>query len=209
MTLVELLVTIAILALLVTLAVPALQNGLRMGYQSKATANLRQIGMAVFAYAGEHDQTLPGPLWPGQVPQLDPKRGGRLVRELAPWLNLEIKPAPYVASFFIPPAYRKNAPAGVREENWRTYVVNMRVATDSGLINPWGSQVLNPMTQPLRTPQIPNPSQIWAMTDADQQHPHVADASWKLSTPAKPIHGKHRITLFFDGSVARMAATDF
>lgn len=210
-TLLELLVVIAIIGVLAGIALPVYQSAQKEGDEVRAVANLKQIGTALALYTADNDQKLPGPLWPGQIPQinLDPNRAGRLVLKLAPWLGLETTGSPYIVDLFIPPAYRKAPPVGSTVENWRTYVVNMRVNTGTEIINPWGSQVLNPMTQPLRLAQIPQPSQTWAMTDADQTHPHVAGASWRAFTPVRPVHGKQRITLFFDSRVARVPVEDF
>ena len=58
-TLIELLVVIAIIALLLAILMPALQ---RVKDQAKATrclANLKQIGLAMHAYAGDYDYLLP------------------------------------------------------------------------------------------------------------------------------------------------------
>jgi len=212
-TLLELLVVVAIIGVLAAVALPVYQSAQKEGDEVQAVSNLKQIGTALALYSIENDQKFPGPLWPGQVPQLDPSRAGRLVRELAPWLGLQNVGNPYIVDLFVPPAYRKAPPVGTLEQNWRTYIVNMRVniLVENGTetINPWGSLVLNPTTQPLRVVQIPQPSQTWAVTDADQTHPHVASASWRASTPVRPIHGKDRITLFFDGRVSRVPAENF
>ncbi len=60
-TLVELLVTVAIVAVLAALAVPWTVQAIRKGRQAATSSNLRQIGIAMIAYAGDHEGTLPGP----------------------------------------------------------------------------------------------------------------------------------------------------
>jgi prepilin-type N-terminal cleavage/methylation domain-containing protein/prepilin-type processing-associated H-X9-DG protein len=58
-TLVELLVVIAIVALLAVLLFPAV-NGLRERAQAtKCLSNLRQLGVVLTTYLGDHDQTMP------------------------------------------------------------------------------------------------------------------------------------------------------
>ncbi len=58
-TLVELIVVIAIVALLAALAFPALRGMFERGNQTESASNLRQIGVALQAYASEHDQYFP------------------------------------------------------------------------------------------------------------------------------------------------------
>lgn len=54
-SLVELLVSIAIIALLIALAVPALRRARLAGQQAACTSNLRQMGVALNAYAVENE----------------------------------------------------------------------------------------------------------------------------------------------------------
>ncbi|WP_428938075.1 prepilin-type N-terminal cleavage/methylation domain-containing protein [Fontivita pretiosa] len=58
-TLVELLVVIGIIAVLISVLLPALNRARENGYQIKCMANLRQIGTALFIYAGENKGSLP------------------------------------------------------------------------------------------------------------------------------------------------------
>lgn len=58
-TLVELLVVVGIIALLIGLLVPAIASARERATTVKCTANLRQIGTAVHAFAASHDNRLP------------------------------------------------------------------------------------------------------------------------------------------------------
>ncbi len=58
-TLVELLVVMAIIALLLGLSQPALQNAIYNAQSTKCAANLRSIGSAVNLYATDNNNTLP------------------------------------------------------------------------------------------------------------------------------------------------------
>jgi prepilin-type N-terminal cleavage/methylation domain-containing protein len=58
-TLIELLAAIAILALLAALLSPAVQHGLLAGRRAACASNMRQIGLALHAYAHDHDGRLP------------------------------------------------------------------------------------------------------------------------------------------------------
>jgi prepilin-type N-terminal cleavage/methylation domain-containing protein len=58
-TLIELLVVIAIIALLMAILMPALQRVKNQAKQTRCLANLKQIGLAMHAYAGDYDYLLP------------------------------------------------------------------------------------------------------------------------------------------------------
>jgi prepilin-type N-terminal cleavage/methylation domain-containing protein len=59
-TLVELLVVIAIIGILVALLLPTLERSKLSAQRSVCMSNLKQIGVAVKLYVGDHDDTLPG-----------------------------------------------------------------------------------------------------------------------------------------------------
>lgn len=57
-TLLELLITIGIIAILASLLLPSLAKARAKGESASCTGNLRQIGMAVMQYAGDHNDFL-------------------------------------------------------------------------------------------------------------------------------------------------------
>ncbi len=64
-TLIELLVVIAIIAVLAALLLTALRQGTASARRTACISNLRQIGAAIFAYAGDNDGLIPyGPKAP-------------------------------------------------------------------------------------------------------------------------------------------------
>ena len=58
-TLIELLTVVSIMAILGTIAKPALQSAMTSAQMAKATANARSIGMGLRSYAGDHDGLYP------------------------------------------------------------------------------------------------------------------------------------------------------
>lgn len=196
-TLLELLVAAAILAILCALLIPAIEFARQQAQRAKSVSNLRQIGQSTYLYAAEAG-VFPGPLWPGQMPQLDPSRSGRLVREIAPYLGITIPATPQIVGLFVPPAYAR-APGAPTLENARTFVLNMAVSVNGVVVNPWGSLADATPGAPQRPSSVPGSA--WAMSDADRLHPRVKTAAWKTNTPLAPIHSPRRLALYFDGRV--------
>ena len=70
-TLVELLVVIAVIALLAAMLLPALSNARQSGRRTACASNLRQLGVALSIYAGENEGDFPVAnrtnRWPSQL----------------------------------------------------------------------------------------------------------------------------------------------
>jgi len=201
-TLLELLAVVAIFTALATLGLGVGGRALKEADKADSVARLRTLGSAIHLYAAEHDQVLPGPLWPGQVMLYDVARDGRLVRDLAEYLNIENKTQPYLVERMIPRAYRK-AMRGTKMEDARVYLMNTGVVIDGQTRQPFGSLTSSPVLPSMKLSALRSlPAQEnWMACEADQLHPYVATAPWKANTPARPVHDGRRALVRFDGSV--------
>lgn len=66
-TLIELLITVAVIAILAGMLLPAL-NAARMKAQTITCAgNMKQLGTAVFSYTDDNDDYMPSRLWPRET----------------------------------------------------------------------------------------------------------------------------------------------
>lgn len=204
-TLLELLVVIAIVGVLVALLMAALPQALFAAGRADSASRMRSMGQAIFTSVADRQGLLPGPLWPGQVLVYDDNPRGRLVSELADYLQVERRAEPYLVQRMIPRSYL----AAMRDRNLneaRVYVVNKAIDLDGETLAPFGA--LGAGDVPLKTPlplarfaQVPE-NERWMLAEADQRHPDVSTAPWSANTPPEPLHDNLRGLLRFDGSVA-------
>jgi prepilin-type N-terminal cleavage/methylation domain-containing protein/prepilin-type processing-associated H-X9-DG protein len=237
-SLIELLVVIAIIAVLASLLMPVLGRVRAKADDSKCVSNLRQIGVAINLYAGEHDDQLPGPMGGGVSRALVSSDTLQLIYHLQPYLDL---PKPTTTKVY-PEILRCPAAKGTAlggQANW--YDVTTMVAYSNNDL-PNGKKYLNDQTVMVASGSYTVPpfgrsspadarAGGWkrvqlteginlAKTDSNGNPPTLSmipaireidqtQKNWPWPTPPKPLHGDHQNVLFFDWHVGPVPASEF
>ena len=199
-TIVELLVVIAIVAVLAGLAVTAMPRLMERAAQADALAKTRTMGQAVLHYVPDHAGKLP-PLFPGQLLEYEPGRGGRIVTECTDYLGIKQAEGKYLVTSLMPRAYaRQTIPANTAQ--MRVWVMNGTVTNKDGITYPFGSVTTQgqPPTGNMTLAAVADVTSQWMISTADQEQPNVAAALWKANSPPKPPLGNVRAVFRFDGS---------
>lgn len=180
-TLVELLVVIAVIAILASLLLPALSSAKKRARAVQCLNNLKQIGAAVHMYANDHDNTL----------QLD-----ALIPGSATWasilftnVNLEQR------DMFVCPSYKPFA-----WENWLNVYGIRRDGPTNCVTGPNGIF--------LRVDCVNNPTEYLLVGDTTSQAQGGFTARqyyrFQVSSPLRMVHARHfgrANGLFLDGHV--------
>lgn len=219
-TLVELLVTVAVIGIMAGLLVPAVQRSRHSTLRSKDANNMRQIGAAILNYAGENNQQLPGPTPTGQqayyfgaMQVTTPYLG----YYLAPYLDC---PTPSDTSYthYICPQL-VSAGLKVVQPSSTAYMINYIVNYGTGDVPQdalgrralFGSTYYNPPVQPWRLPTLSAQSvslnSLWILCDVDRQctASTIRGCGWFSTLPATPVHGSYRNFLYADGHVESLS----
>jgi len=203
-TLIELLVVIAIIGLLAGMLLPVLNSAREKGRRVACLANLHQIGIAMLAYAGDHDNHTPTPDY-----NYDPPAGGRM---LVNWAKILIDGNYATAKIFLCPDDRRTpSGAGVHLCSYGMVVGqgnNAPTPTDGGA-NYWigGSRLTCPyltntdvaivaeFVSASVLPTIESLSPSWLTSPVDG---NVAVQPQSKHIPNNPMAGNY---LFVDGRV--------
>ena len=199
-TIIELLVVIALVAVLAALSMAALPGLMQRTDRADALAKTRTMGQAVLQYVPDHSGKLP-PLFPGQVLEYEPGRGGRIVTECAAYLGIDLSDVRYLVTSLMPLAYaRQKTPAN--PALMRGWVMNSRVTNNGTITNPFGSVTTQGQipTGNMNLSSLTDAMSQWMISTADQSHPIVASSPWRANAPPEPPLGKVRAVFRFDGS---------
>ena len=209
-TLTEMLVVIAVIAILVALLLPVLSAARERGRRVKCINNLKQTGIALQLYADDHADQLPGPIWQGFYEMYDNDNTRRLSYYLATYMG-QPAPSPVAQSNVLsrcPSAALHWVPA--TDPDPMSIHVPLSYLAASAVTNTETDVVSRPFGYPYASPpytkpdelpkhlrEIYNPSSSWAMIEADQQDA-VSIAGYYTHLPVTPAHGNIRNELFFD-----------
>ncbi len=203
-TLMELMVVVAIIAVLVALLMPGMAKMSRNAQGSHIASQMRQLGQAVFSYAGEHDGQLPGPLWDGQGFRYKATHPEALMTHLGSYLGVQNVDANWrIADQLMTPPQRAF---------WHK-INNDSAAflkiTVSGSVIPFGYSSGATVTTSMRLQSLVTPSETYMFREADQKASWVSISSgYYRQCPPAPLHGDYRYISYFDGSIRPVAVKE-
>lgn len=211
-TLTELMVVIAIIAILAGLLLPVVSRGKGYAWRAQCSNNLKQLGTVIQLYADDHGDHLPGPAWQGLYYVYDNSENVYLLYYIATYLGLP-KPSSAVVKADVavcPASQALMKPPGTLSTTLRqplSYIVSISVTNvaDDVVARPFGYPYhllpnggTNEATKQIK--EIRNPSTSWAIEDADQMNA-VSLAQYYSFLPQSPAHGTAREVIFFDWHV--------
>ncbi|PAW77901.1 MAG: hypothetical protein B9S32_09895 [Verrucomicrobia bacterium Tous-C9LFEB] len=214
-SLAELLVTVAIISILAALLLPALQKGRVAALKSKGAGNLRQTGVGILAYAGDHDGYFPGPCSFGTLPfyNWNAVPMGVLAGFIGPYLGSPdlLAARNYssymtVSSLVSPGLVAWNISTLQTNSLVPHYIQNNTLTNAGSAFRILGSVTTPWVQQPLKVMQLStfgDVSQVWILSDVDQQlnNPTVSASGWYGSLPPRPVYRDIRLRLYADGHV--------
>jgi prepilin-type N-terminal cleavage/methylation domain-containing protein len=221
-TLLELMVVIAIIAILAALLLPVLSAAKEKGRRVRCMNNFKQLSLGIQLYADDHADQLPGPVWQGFWEEYDNVDSKRLSYYIATYMGIAAPSATPQDNLFArcpsaPLHWTRPDPATppMSTDTPLSYIVSTSVTSIStGALSwpfgyPYASPPFNKKSNeaPKRMGDIASPSMSWAMTDADKDNAG-SHAAYFPFLPEAPSHGKIRNQIFFDWHITAVAAPE-
>lgn len=199
-TLVELLVTITIIGVLVSLGIVGFQKAIASAQRTKAASGLRQLGLATQNYVADNNGFLPGPTYYGVPVSYNTNDSRLLTTMLLPYTAITPKSGNQVLSFLEFPAEKKIRQKfpGQRPPVW---VTQYQAVDSSGqIVDPLGHLGTGFTNQPQKFAKLDKVSATWYLRDVDMQSTNTGAVDRNMQSPT-PWHGDVRLHLYFDGRV--------
>jgi len=208
-TMVELLITVAIIGILSALVLGGYKQSVGLANRAKCVGNLKAIGIAIAQYAGDNQGTLPGQC-DNSIRSTYRIKNNDLGAFLAPYWDLP--PADTVtrdAPALMCPAWKTVMQMSQGKCYWNPSRLKGFVNESSplGVYSPFGKG--QPDGLPMRMQviqQIPGfkATKQWMIQDFDQINASTVNMPEQA---AKPVHGNVRNVLFFDYHIESVPAS--
>jgi prepilin-type N-terminal cleavage/methylation domain-containing protein len=211
-TLIELLVVIGIIGVLAALLLPSLAGAKRKSQRSHCANTMKQVAVAIQAFADDHEDYLPGPIDVGVPINYTGGSSAVLTWFIAKYLDL---PAPSTIGSGKSVMAWPMVCAGYRVDDThsnttvlleRCYVLNWGTNTtpDAWLtFKPFGYPTLSAVAHRLtEIATMTQPASIWAMQDVDKTVANCPNWNWYPNLPDKPTHRPMWNRLYFDWHVS-------
>lgn len=197
-TLVEMLVVVAVIAILAALFIPILRNVMNQSSRAKAAGNFRQLGASIMTYTADHDGRLPGPLQQNQRSGYRKSLGNGIGVKLWEYMNITEPSDDFQNLPLLTVSALSNWKYSAGDPYPSAYYVIRDAPMPGGdVVHPFGLGGAN-RREPAKISQIPKPASTWAIWEKGGLGDPILTNRKNFS---EPIHGKLRVVLFLDGHV--------